>query len=361
MATISETLLFFCEWLIGSTVRAGVLILVILAVQYLLHAKMLARWRCWFWVLLMVQMLMPWAPESRLSVFNLVRVPAPDSTVVASTVQDHFAEVPPTRPQEPAEAAEPAPPVALATIPEPTPEMSFKYPAVSPGWSTVEILSFVWLLGALLFGVFVIAENLFFWARIRREPPLTDPKTLELLGQCEALVGIRIAVVPVVTEAVKSPALFGLVRPRLLLPLNMLRTLAPRELRYVFLHELAHLKRRDIFVTWVTTVLQVLHWFNPLIWYAFYRMRADRELACDALVLSSARPGEPQEYGRALVHLLEQVHKVRRVRAMAGILEDKSQLKRRVTTIALFKKNSYRFSALAVGLLAVLGQFCRFP
>jgi len=35
-----------------------------------------------------------------------------------------------------------------------------------------------------------------------------------------------------------------------------------------------------------TTAVQIAHWFNPVIWFAFCRMRADRELACDALALS---------------------------------------------------------------------------
>jgi len=49
---------------------------------------------------------------------------------------------------------------------------------------------------------------------------------------------------------------------------------------------LAHLKRRGIYLGWLTSLLQILHWFSPIIWFAFYRMRADWELACDALVLT---------------------------------------------------------------------------
>jgi len=72
MGTFAEALSVFCDWLIRSTIRAGVLILLILAVQSLLRARLLARWRYWLWVLLVVQMVMPWVPESRLSVFNLI-------------------------------------------------------------------------------------------------------------------------------------------------------------------------------------------------------------------------------------------------------------------------------------------------
>jgi len=63
-------------------------------------------------------------------------------------------------------------------------------------------------------------------------------------------------------------------------------------LRYVFLHELGHLKRGDILVNWLMALPLVLHWFNPLVWYAIQRIRVDGESACDALALSHALEGE---------------------------------------------------------------------
>jgi Tol biopolymer transport system component len=88
------------------------------------------------------------------------------------------------------------------------------------------------------------------------------------------------------------------------------------------------------------SLLQVLHWFNPLVWVAFYRMQSDRELACDALVLSYTHSGESKEYGRTIVSLLERFSRPQRLPSMAGILENKSQLKRRIKMIAKFKKTS---------------------
>jgi Tol biopolymer transport system component len=167
-------------------------------------------------------------------------------------------------------------------------------------------------------------------------------------------MGIRIILGVVATDKVKSPALFGFIRPRLLLPKGMLETLSREELRYVFLHELAHLKRHDIYIGWLMSLLQVLHWFNPLIWLAFYRLRADRELACDALVLARTQSGQAKDYGRTIVNLLERFSRSQRLPAMAGILETKAQLKRRITMIARFKNKSYQWSPLAVILIIIL-------
>ena len=121
--------------------------------------------------------------------------------------------------------------------------------------------------------------------------------------------------------------------------------LTAAELRFVFLHEFAHLKRRDVVLNRLTTALQVLHWFNPLVWLAFARMRADRELACDALALACAGESERQACGATILRLLEQFTRPVAVPGLVGILEDKHQLRRRIVAIAGFRRPS-RWSAL---------------
>src|SRR5258708_26996459 len=111
---------------------------------------------------------------------------------------------------------------------------------------------------------------------------MTNPDVLETLEDCKRLLDIDSPIPLVECQELKSPALYGFFRPRLLLPEGMADTFSASELKYIFLHELAHIKRLDMAVNWLMTALQILHWFNPAIWLAFARLRADRELACDA-------------------------------------------------------------------------------
>ena len=149
-------------------------------------------------------------------------------------------------------------------------------------------------------------------------------------------------------------ALWWVVLARLLLPEGLLKSFTRDELRHVFLHELAHVKRHDIAVNWLATLLQILHWFNPLVWLAFSRMRADRELACDALALSCAAPNESKAYGQTIIKLLEGFVRPSRLPGLIGILEDKSQMKRRIAMIARFHETP-RWSVWALLLLLALG------
>jgi len=303
-------------------------------------------------------MVMPWAPQSRASIFNLIPQRQIETESVMQEVADSSfkSNVPDRDTNEPTV-------VSTTEVPEDTPEAITA--TAEPGTETLnplktaffeaaDILPFVWLAGALALAVYICANNFTLLRIVRRERPLTNQKVLDLVEDCKAEMGIRTTLGVVSTDKVKSASLFGFVRPRLLLPAGMIEALSREELRYVFLHELAHLKRHDIYLGWLMSLLQVLHWFNPLIWLAFYRMRADRELACDALVLAQTQTDESKVYGRTVVSLLERFSRPQPLPSMAGILETKAQLKRRITMIARFKKNSYQWSPLAVILIILL-------
>jgi len=161
-------------------------------------------------------------------------------------------------------------------------------------------------------------------------------------------MGLRVPVALLETAAVGSPALFGFLRPRLLLPVGLMRSFSPEELRYVFLHELSHIKRRDILTGWLMTALQILHWFNPLVWLAFYRMRVDRELACDALALSYAKEEENQGYGRTIIKLLEGFGCSAWGPSLAGTVENRRQMKERIRMIAQFHGSNRGFAVAAL-------------
>jgi len=216
------------------------------------------------------------------------------------------------------------------------------------------MLPMLWLAGTLLIAGYVCMRSIGLWRMVKRERPITDQKMLDLLEDCKMQMGIETILGVVVSDRIRSPALFGFIRPRLLLPQGMLETFGLEELRYVFIHELAHLKQRDIYLGWLIALLHVTHWFNPLMWFAFSRIRADREIACDRLAISTMTPDEPPEYGRTIVSLLESFSQTRYLPSVAGILEDTCQIERRIKMIADYKKTSHTRGAGAMLLVAAL-------
>ncbi|MHC4660004.1 MAG: M56 family metallopeptidase, partial [Planctomycetota bacterium] len=366
----------FFWWLVRSTAQVSVLVLLVLVSMAALRGRLPARWQYALWLVVVVRMIMPWAPPSRLSMFNLIPVSyrsrVADFEWAATEAENSSTVV--AVPPGPADYTS----IKGVITPERTPDMpTGNGTDVSPhkpdvaqrepffdrlsNWRVVLLtvgrsLPVIWLAGAAVLGCYVCIANVSLWRIVKRERLLTEQKILNLLEDCKEQIGVRTVLGVVVSARVRSPVLFGFLRPRLVLPVGTLEALTVEELRYVFLHELAHVKRNDILLGWVTSVLSVLHWFNPLVWYAFYRMRADREAACDALALSRMNAEEPPAYGRTIVTLLERFSRVQYVPGMVGVLESKVQLERRIVMIAKFKKGSQKLTLPAA--LAILVVAC---
>lgn len=352
------------EWLLRSSWQGAVLIVAVLLVQAALRGRLSARWRFNLWFLVMVRLLLPFSPESALSVFNFVK-PQPVvrlAQTVPEVLSPRISTAPAlvrisvatdTQPAEPAAKESSADTSAASSHPEQNPlgRTSVVQPARS--LSALEIAALIWLAGAL--GLWLHVAWLAFRTRrqIDKAIPIQDSAVVSLFNECRGQMGVCASPRLMETSIVKSPALCGLFRSSLLLPPGFTRAFSPRELRYIFLHELAHFKRRDVALNWLITVLQIAHWFNPFVWCGFARLRADRELACDALAMGTAREEEAKDYGRTIIKLLETLSRPSVLPGLVGIMEDKRQMERRIRMIAAFKKTR-RWSIPALIILVAL-------
>ncbi|MEM7383503.1 MAG: M56/M15 family metallopeptidase [Verrucomicrobiota bacterium] len=101
------------------------------------------------------------------------------------------------------------------------------------------------------------------------------------------------------------PFVLGLFRPRIVLP-ALADTWSDAQLRSLFAHELAHIKRADLWARWVGLLLCAVQWFNPFVWWAVRRAELASELACDEAVLVEADIAPPQ-YAEHLLAIASQV------------------------------------------------------
>lgn len=243
----------------------------------------------------------------------------------------------------------PAPaPIPAASVPE------LAKPIIRPGtlagsapqsipWGAMVLLTWLGTAAALLGRIAFVSARLAL--ATRRLPNVTDPAVRELLEDCCRLLKVRRPPVLLIGPADSGPALLGVLHPKLLLPPCVLTGFAWRELRLILLHELAHLKRRDIPMNYVLSALQALHWFNPLVWLAFRGMRADRELACDEMVLSLTPWRESRAYGSTIVKLLELLCRGTVPAGAMGAIQHKALMHRRIAMIAQFDSRKHSWSA----------------
>jgi len=97
-----------------------------------------------------------------------------------------------------------------------------------------------------------------------------------------------------------GPAIIGVIRPRLVTPLDFRARFTPREQRLIRAHERVHMERHDARWNALAVLAQALFWFNPLIRLAVRAMKLDQEVACDAAVIDLF-PQDRLAYAKALV------------------------------------------------------------
>ncbi|WNG33170.1 biotin transporter BioY [Archangium violaceum] len=166
---------------------------------------------------------------------------------------------------------------------------------------------------------------------IRREArPLEDAS----LHQAAATLGreLGLARVPrlLVSEHAPSPLALGLLHPEVILPRKALETLSPLEQRMALAHELAHVRRGDLWLGWVPVLAQAVLFFHPLVRRACREYALAREEACDAAALQ-ATGAAPREYGRLL--LIFGVARAPAAAAASGASSHLAALKRRIAML----------------------------
>lgn len=98
---------------------------------------------------------------------------------------------------------------------------------------------------------------------------------------------------------VQTPFVIGIFRPRIYLP----DTLKEGERDYILLHEQIHIRRGDHIVKLIGFAAFCLHWFNPLVWLAFFLGSEDMEMSCDEAVLKKNGKSVKKEYSASLLCL----------------------------------------------------------
>ena len=345
------------DWTWKNSVQVALLIGLVLLVQKVLGRWLTPRLRYALSLLILFRLLLPAVPPSPLSIENLFTPSA--GIAVREAVSSGVAE--PAGPIT-SIAAEPVPVASTPARPAAAP---FALAASSrpPTLSVVEVLGLVWACGLLAL-VSLAGWRYAQWCRlIRQGQRLTDTRLLALLDGAREAMGVRRPVTLVALAQLSSPAVFGFWRVRLLLPEDALAQLTDRDLRLLFLHEMAHVRRQDMLLNLLLMAVQFVHWFNPLVWVGLHRLRTDRELVCDAMVLQRTRPEERLGYGSLLLKLLTDFPTAQQVIPTAvPVVSSKSEIKRRIILIKHHRSASLAacvataLSALALACLTFTGS-----
>ncbi|MCL4180279.1 MAG: M56 family metallopeptidase [Verrucomicrobia bacterium] len=330
------------QWVWKTSLEATLLIAVVFLIGWAAGRKLPPRWRYGLGLLILARLVLP--------------ITLPGAWGLNLLVPDDLSEPRWTQGYDAFEHSRSE--VVPAPVLVESPRVREQVPAGAPSnraasWS----LSGFWAAGVLLVFGIMVARMIRFMVRIRGAAPVVRADSLELLDHCRASIGVTRAITLLEMEGLGTPALYGVFRPRLLLPHGFLDRFSPREIRLVFLHELAHLKAHDILLNWLIALAGAIHWFNPVTWLALRRLRHDREILRDAQVLHRLDPRERATYGQTLLKLSETLSGGAPCPSFIPVVNHRSQITRRILMITRYRKESRASTfglVVAVTLLALV-------
>jgi beta-lactamase regulating signal transducer with metallopeptidase domain len=228
--------------------------------------------------------------------------------------------------------------LVTALLPLPGLYLSRGHGAATPGHAAITVSS-SWAMGIFLvwaivtvIGLARVALALWQVHRLRSRSIAVDLQTLS--SECATLITEFRRSRPVELLASKElevPTAIGFFKPAVVLPEWLLQGTPAEKLKFIILHELAHLRRRDDWTNLAQQLVKAFLFFLPSVWWIEQKLSLEREMACDDAVL--AHSGAPREYAECLAHVAERSF-LRRQLAMAQAAVTRIwQLTARVTKI----------------------------
>ncbi|MEA4926009.1 MAG: M56 family metallopeptidase [Syntrophomonadaceae bacterium] len=327
--------------LLGSFLALGIFI-----IKALWGWKLNANWHYAVWFVLILRLCLLFSVTSSFSILNLIPYQQTmELPVWPTTAADELSAV----------NIDPGNGSANDAVPESWIKTGDLSPTAGANESPInwETAALVWLVGLGAILLYLLAVNTAMYYKIKKLPRCAAQDILNLLDECKANLNIKNEVKVVYDRSLGSPALFGIFNPRIIIAPEVIRNLSPQELRYIFLHELSHLKRHDLLVNGLLLIIQAVYWFNPLIWYALRQMKRDCEIACDATVLNHLKPQDRKPYGQTIISLLQLLAKPHWAPGTLGYVSKFN--KRRIVMISSNKKTSVKWVVAALAALLLVG------
>jgi beta-lactamase regulating signal transducer with metallopeptidase domain len=338
----------FVGFALPMLIQSGALISILLLIDLLLRKRVRAVFRYWIWMLVLVKLVLPTSLSSPVSVGRWFGdeltyvdatpqpkllpqvdvIPAPMSVPPPDTPP--IADVPPVETAARSPDAVPAEPTIQRAEPIVT-VLTDPAPATPPlSWQGAAFLA--WLV-VLVVMTLVLLQRVLFVRRLVAQASEANSTMAETLADCRERIALKEKIGLKVSGGASSPAVCGLFRPVILVPESLTPSLSTSELRVVLLHELAHVKRRDLWVNFAQTLLQIFYFYNPLLWLANAMIRRAREQAVDEMVLV-AMGEKARQYPHILVKLAKLAFKRPGLSLrLIGVVESKSALTGRIKHI----------------------------
>jgi len=317
----------------------------VLVAGRLLRNKIAPRWQRLMWLLVFLALLFPFRPESSVSLTSFAE------PMRSFTFREDYTQ---SRQQ-------------YQVLPDNMQDM-FRVTQTGREHNQLRIwhvivdvaVPLVWFAGAVVFAIYMLIGGTRLKRRLLKERAEVDPARIKkLLKECKEQMGVSKDFEIVFQDHIKSPALLGVFKPKIILPLYV-DEMDDQSVRYILFHELGHYKRFDMLINLVMMIVQALYWFNPAIRILKKYVRQDVELANDAYVLGLIGEEQKTDYSFTLVETLGRSGGIPSYTRLFCMADSSADMKRRLESLRLsgvHNKNRILAAIVSCALVSVLSLF----
>lgn len=254
---------------LNMSLTAGITILVVLIIRLMLkRAPKIFSYA--LWAVVLFRLLCPFSFSSAISLLGFLRAPNVEQGKIEYI------------PENIGLMEQPAVNLPISAVENAVNE-SMPAPGIGDSVNPMQIVTlvgaYIWLIGIAIMLVYGVAAYLRLRSRLKTAAHESDNIFY--------------------SSDISTPFVCGIFVPRIYLP----ATLGDEEKQYILLHEQFHIRRGDHILRIVSFLALCLHWFNPLVWLAFFTSGKDMEMSCDEAVVSKIGSGVKKEYSASLLAL----------------------------------------------------------
>jgi bla regulator protein BlaR1 len=345
-------LLNIFEKIVLSSIIGSIIVLVILIAKIILSNKLNSTFHYYIWLILLIKLIIPFGPQTSFNISSLYGNSYVQTNINENTQKLQFNSSKQFQNTDliDSTSVRTLNPLNTSVIND---ELSIPFKTKT---NFKKILCFIWIFGAALLMVILFGGHKKLRRIIRSSIKNVDNAHKEILSNCMKTMNIRTEVKLSYSKKIMSPILCGIIKPKILIPVRVATNISDEEFKYILMHELTHLKNKDILINWVITLLSIIYWFNPILLYSFHKMRQDCEFSCDSQVISYLGACGHLEYGNALIKVLELACGSNRLIGTTPMVMNNLEIKRRIIMISKYKKINIKGILLGTIVIFILGS-----
>lgn len=321
------------------SISSSVVILIIIMLRFIIKKKVSKTFIFILWILVLMKLMVPLSVESPVSLFNVLSIPR---AITSDNIETQTMDLSENKSNNENTTitydSRYEDDLVLPNASEEQGNMTesvnvVNYQKIS-GETLLDFLPYIWLFGMLL----LLISGIVMYLRLSKL--LSDGILYKTLDN-----GVKVYK----SVKVTSPVLIGFLAPSIIIPKNLM--LEENEFEYIIEHEVMHMKRFDHITKPIFLMVTCIHWFNPLVWIAYFMAMKDMELSCDEQVLKGYDYKNRCMYANALLN----ISIVQNNLSFSGVVAfSENSTKSRVKSVLNFKKIPKLISIGSVVLLIIL-------